>query len=305
MNWMSDNVATIGHKSINRIIVPATHDSAAYNIDYRNPTGGAKFQKLSRFISYCRCFQRLVNNWTQTQNMSIYTQLLSGVRFLDLRLSVKNNTFYVTHRFTCIYLERAIHDILRFNREHPDELIFLQITFDYNHRQLNTQVVRDNLREYLLERIGHLLILNDNNNQYPSYNQVLATDKRICLYKTNVLPSSVQTWSRLNIPWTDTNNTDVKYIYLTDEYERMSNNNLDYNVISFTVTPSAKQIRNNIIKGLLLPCFARENIQTISEPIHEKLESFIQTYGKDKLSAVMFDYPTEELIETVINLNIN
>ena len=304
MNWMTDNVEILGHKTINRIIVPATHDSGAYNIDYQNPTGGAKFRRLSRFINCCCCFQGLVNNWTKTQNMSIYTQLVSGIRFFDLRLSVDNNIFYVTHRFTCIYLERVFYDIIRFNQEHPNEIIFLTITFDYNHRQLNTEEVRDNLREYLRERIGHLLILNDNNNRYPSYNQVLATNKRICLYKTNVLPSSIQTWSRLNIPWIDTNNPDIKYIYLTDEYEKMSSNNSDYNVISFTVTPSARQIRNNIIKGLVLPCcLQRENIQSISDPIHDKLQLFIETYGVDKLSAIMFDYPTDELITAVIDLN--
>lgn len=62
-----------------------------------------------------------------TQEKSVYEQLQSGVRAIDLRLSIWNGTYYHSHCFMTVPYEETLKDLKRFVTENPTEVIVVQL----------------------------------------------------------------------------------------------------------------------------------------------------------------------------------
>ena len=99
--WM----ASFHDKLLFNIIIPASHDSAAYTFKPWHP--------------YCW----IGKHWAKTQDYSIYDQLCYGIRFLDLRLTESEGLIWTSHSFLCVPLEVCLHEIARFLLENPTEVV--------------------------------------------------------------------------------------------------------------------------------------------------------------------------------------
>ncbi|KAF4625880.1 hypothetical protein G7Y89_g12282 [Cudoniella acicularis] len=119
--WMQASLPTIGSKTMRDIAIPASHDAGASELTW------------SWFG---------VSHNTQTQSVHVYTQLLDGARFFDIR-PVSYKGFWYTGHFsgspnsshvggTGRTIEHIISDINRFTSEHPGELIILDLSHDSN-----------------------------------------------------------------------------------------------------------------------------------------------------------------------------
>ena len=85
-----------------------------------------------------------VKDYTLCQGLSVYEQLKSGVRFLDLRISLykvdKNDgksfgQYYCSHTFLTVPFEEVVYDLYRFLSENPTETVLSIIRGD--HKCLN------------------------------------------------------------------------------------------------------------------------------------------------------------------------
>jgi hypothetical protein len=114
-----------------------THDSAAYQFsgvympDDIVPGLSMKFLEFLR--KFC-CIKQIINDWTLTQDQSIYNQLQMGIRVLDLRLSQVNNVLMLSHSFSCLYLKDFFIQLQQFILENPTEIIIIAIKPDWIHR---------------------------------------------------------------------------------------------------------------------------------------------------------------------------
>ena len=118
--WMGDLVkseAKHGVKSSNRVtlkrlIIPGSHDSASYSIPKSVP-----FSAIGR-----------------TQNLTIREQLLSGIRFFDLRIASGRNCEGVNiyhGRLMGAPFEEILNDISCFCKEFPTEFVVLLVAAEY------------------------------------------------------------------------------------------------------------------------------------------------------------------------------
>ncbi len=98
-NWMSSLPDEVKDLRIDQILLPGTHDSAAYQWDYRRSIIDSQLMEiLYPLITKSKSFRKFIKGTALAQNKNIYDQLNSGIRFLDLRVSLdpKDQNFYLT-----------------------------------------------------------------------------------------------------------------------------------------------------------------------------------------------------------------
>jgi hypothetical protein len=101
-------------------VIPASHDSATVAVSPSESWSG-------------------VVGWlyARTQELSIYNQLLQGIRFLDFRISVtfdafdRSNTIDLTHTFhSNTSFLTGLREVKRFLDEYPTEVVFVYVRVD-------------------------------------------------------------------------------------------------------------------------------------------------------------------------------
>ena len=103
-NWMGDNLARIGGKSLRELVLPATHDAGMYS--------GGGLAILGK-----------------TQDLSIYGQLAGGVRYFDLRPRYMDGKFVLFHgKVNGPPLIDVLADVRKFCAEGRKELIILKFS---------------------------------------------------------------------------------------------------------------------------------------------------------------------------------
>ena len=109
-DWMSDpNIQNT--RLLDLPVIPGTHHSGIINPRIR--------------------MSRVAWRWAQCQEMNIESQLLNGVRFLDLRVRVWNNEVYLSHKFLSDTLLRDALEVVKgFLSAHATETVLLLIRHD-------------------------------------------------------------------------------------------------------------------------------------------------------------------------------
>ncbi|XP_010251897.1 PREDICTED: uncharacterized protein LOC104593635 [Nelumbo nucifera] len=129
MNWMSGLNSQRIH--INKIVWPGTHDSATNQIG---------IPIITRPFAEC-------------QSLSIYDQLVWGVRALDIRVQHERK---VCHGPIASYsIDVVIRDVKSFLSETQSEIIILEIRTEYGCQD------PPEFDEYLVDQLGELLIHQD------------------------------------------------------------------------------------------------------------------------------------------------
>lgn len=123
-NWLN---FIDGSLPINQISLPGTHDSAT----------GTYSEKIYE------------SGKVKTQDDSVYEQLQSGIRFLDMRCRHTNNVFAMHHG--PIYLKKMFGDMLadckRFLRENPSEFILMSIKEEHDQDNC-TRTFKETFEQY-------------------------------------------------------------------------------------------------------------------------------------------------------------
>ena len=158
VNWMTKLPLDVRQRKLSQLVLPATHDSGAYQIDFNHsiPTGNKLLRVAYAISRWVKKVRSIISNWTVTQHHSIQMQLEIGVRSFDFRVSYHSvdKKFYLTHTFNCVPLETALDEIKEFMQKHPGEAIILHSKPDWEHR--------DGMQTYLplvQEKLGDLLCL--------------------------------------------------------------------------------------------------------------------------------------------------
>lgn len=104
----------VKERKLNELLLPGTHNSHAYKLNFAKPLG--KLKKFALVLRLFPFFKKILANWTQIQKMDLSSQLKAGIRFLDFRVSYHNQEkrYYLTHTFTCMPLEEGLQEVKGF-----------------------------------------------------------------------------------------------------------------------------------------------------------------------------------------------
>jgi len=306
-SWMSTLPDIIKNKPINHIIMPGTHDSCAYKLNH-NVNFNNKLYKYLNFASRHSSFIRnIVNDWTLTQKMSIYDQLMNGIRCLDIRVSYdrKDDMVYTSHTFCSIPLMKVLSDINMFIK-HRQEVVIVDINPDWNNRESLTPEINDNIINLVNTLLGKSLCKASDN--FRTLQEMIDNNEKIMLYYGGKYINTYDfIWPSVYLynPWDNTSNLSIKKQMLDKDLSQINYNHM-MNCIGLNLTPNDHSITRDVVKRIFLPlCYQHQSVQSYSEIMGDYYGDFIRTHY-DKLpciSRLTFDFPTNEEISNVILLN--
>ncbi len=305
IKWISDNLGILSKRRINHIVLPASHDTGAYLINWNiNPSLGTTiYQKIYNAAQHSKFIKNVIEKWTLTQEYTVYNQLLLGIRNLDLRLACIDDIFYLAHTYICDKFDTVLGDIVRFLQEHPKEILFLRFRSDYENRATMTKERNDQVLDKVHALLGSYLIPRTTDNSFPTLGNVLSGSGRIILYYRGNCTRRDYVWSRHYVHggWTTTTKVSTKLTFLANELKKMKRTNRNLNELGFTLTPGTW----NIVSGVILPCIAPNGLHYLAQEIQATLPVFINDNQTEspKISAITTDFPTVEFISNVININ--
>ena len=287
-NWISNLVKKNPDLTLNNIILPGTHNSACSKINLD-------------FIYNIPIISNVIKNWSLNQNLSIYEQLVSGVRLLDIDVSYINNKFYTSHTFIIDELEDLINQLQQFNEEYGDIYVVKFICRD------NINNEKANELANIINNVFHNKIIYP--NYYPNVlntplstfidineNMIIYMDyQNHMFYNTNLFVYS--SWTNDNIIINSINNN-THIINQMSGLKNINNNVLmDFNWI---LTPTY----NEVLYGTFCCC----DYYDIKTWIKNFNLLFFEFYNKNKtkfdnINVISFDFIHKELIDNIINLN--
>jgi hypothetical protein len=241
-NWMGDIADSIKNKRLSEICIPATHNSGAYGLHASDPA--TAMWGLP---------------WANNQSVPIYSQLLNGIRVLDLRLiyvgkkddpSPSLKDVLITHTqggdlpHMTTYLgapvENEVKAISEFVKDHPKEIVIVWIHKTFRFHPAVHHIVAECLNQQLFQH--HML---------PSYRTEtigeLVRLKRRVIIRYEDQPAELQyryfwMWTKPNDQWaynyvggTNVNNlfTDTSR-FLAERAPKRANGDLYYAELQLT-----------------------------------------------------------------------
>ncbi|KAG8368118.1 hypothetical protein BUALT_Bualt15G0011900 [Buddleja alternifolia] len=265
-NWMSglnpDNIR------INQIVWPGTHDSATNKIG----------------------IPLVTRPFAQCQSLSIYDQLKTGARVLDIRVQEDRR---ICHGILLSYsVDVVINDVKRFLEETSSEIIILEIRTEFGHDD------PPDFDKYLEDQLGEYLIHHDDQVFNRTISELLPK-RVICVWKPRKTPqpkAGGPLWGpgHLKDNWIDTDLPSTKFesnIKHLGEQQPVANRKHFYRVEN-TVTPQAD---NPVL------C-----VKPVTDRIHPYARMFIaQCFARgvaDRLQIFSSDFIDEDFVDACVAL---
>jgi hypothetical protein len=161
--WMADMAPQIGNVPLCRVALPGTHDSGTYGmtatsaLDPYNEGARLRVATAAERVARQRgsSARALTALWSQAQDLNVTDQLGAGIRYLDLRVSLVDSTYVLSHVLVAGTLDDALQQVLVFTQCNPDELIILDVNHVYGMKTIESQVAFINFVVGILD--GHLV----------------------------------------------------------------------------------------------------------------------------------------------------
>ena len=305
--WMTDNIKIRINIPVNRIHIPVTHDSLSYTTDYNCSIGDKTTRSIIKLAKHLPCLQRDINDWVNTQKMSIYDQLCLGVRGLDLRVCYFDK-FIGSHTFPCEKLSIVFLHIRQFLVINKSEILIINIKPDYIYRKTMTYKINNKLMKMILDEFGDML--TPVTETFPTYGEMLKNGHQIILYyQSDNVDKFKFNWPSKNhfYPWHSTIDINTMKKDLDQDFNVVREEKNMLNTINLNLSPPDNIIQKNIIYSLLFPrcIYQPVSIKSISNGMHKIIPRVLDKH-KDKIkyiSGFAVNYPTDNLIKLIIDLN--
>lgn len=117
------------------LVIPGSHDSGTFFLDQNMEIGPDESPTIQTMGSvFGRIAKSVVYSWSVTQSMTIYEQLLSGIRYLDLRVAYRaeSKQLHILHGLYGWTIDQVLEEVNRFVANFPKEIIILDFNHFYN-----------------------------------------------------------------------------------------------------------------------------------------------------------------------------
>lgn len=315
-SWMSSLPEGVKSLPINCIHLPGTHDSAAYVLDFDHPISDSLWFRAASYAAgmFC-CIGDTIRDWTITQENSVYEQLNRGIRYLDLRVnySFSDDTFYTTHTFTEIQLERILEEVLRFLEENREEVIVLAAKPGWFDRQDLNLVEENRLIEIFQKYLGKYFATCTKDCRFDetmSVAKMAERNQRVIFYfRGNFIHGKNYIWQPQNfqLPWDNTSNLQEKKRDLRNDLKGMVKSEYRLNGLAFKMTPSNELVQDDVLNRIFCSCcYQPQSTRSLSLKAQKYLSEFLieNKDQMDKVSIITTDFPSQSFIGLVIGLNM-
>ena len=286
---------------LNRVCLPGTHDSAAYHMDFGVSLSN-KWVRVGGVLAKCSGrIRRVVSDWSLTQRRSIYEQLLAGIRVIDLRVSVAGDgTFYCSHTFGCVALDGVLHEVAKFVRDHPSEIVIVEVSPDYFNRDSMTTTCHLRVLGMIKSIFGSLLV--PPSPTFPSISELVDRGTRVLVFYDPLESQAFDVWSvaSLHDIWDDTSDLQTKLGDLQQDLAELPVGT--YNMLSMILTPQTSDIVTDVLNRIFRPRAQPGSVRRLSKLIRAYTGEFLEGTPK-LLSCLKFDSPSTGNIRAVIDLN--
>lgn len=306
---MSNLPQHIKDKRINHIILPGTHNSGVYTVNYNiHPDIQGALKYLYKLSTFSGLIRQIINNWTINQQYNIYNQLLSGVRQLDLRLAFLDDEFWIAHTFISVKLTDVLEQIVKFMIDYPNEIIIINFSREWENRNTMTKRRSDQALSIIFNRLRGRIAQKPFNNQFPSYQSMLYTNGRIILFYDGEHTPNINVWSysvNINKYWPNTDVLETQFNDVSKHIQNSSYDNVKYNIADLALTPQTNSIVNGIGKKIIMPWKKSTSLKTYAQSVEDNFDLFIDMnrYNIIKISSISVDFPSKKMISEIINLN--
>ena len=266
--WMRDSLHLIGHKSLFNLVLPGTHDSAAYEFSDDYMPGSQK-KSVQFWINLTDgLIKNLIKNIEITQTLDVYHQLKRGARYLDIRAGWFKKKWYTYHCHVGPTLKKVLTDVAKFLNKYECEIVIVEISHFRNHTPDSIEKLKFLIQKHLSKFLCHL----DPSTEFPVFNLISQNrraivmlpkghDKKLFIWPDKALKNSYPNKNKLSEirAYNENRLTDIPQSKLLK--------------ISWILTPGGSDLKSNLLK------LAKDvNI--------EKLKSFSKYFKKhNKLNA--------------------
>ena len=131
-NWMAKLPSKLQEMPLQHLSIPGSHDSGGFYLDKNSgiaPDEGKTVRNLAKLFGSCA--KNIIYNWSVTQELCFYDQLMQGVRYFDLRVAYDEATknFCFVHGLYGLPYSTIFKEFKEFLLKHPKEVLIL----DFNH----------------------------------------------------------------------------------------------------------------------------------------------------------------------------
>jgi len=149
-NWMEAIGAIIKDMQVKDMLIPGTHDSGSYGIN-----ANSAFSPETDLPEWVKKIRNSINplyltmgevvaSWAKAQGQTALAQLIGGVRYLDLRLSLNPNDkepIWISHSLYSVPLTAVISAVNSFITNNPKEIVILDLNHFYDLDNFHDQIV--------------------------------------------------------------------------------------------------------------------------------------------------------------------
>lgn len=327
-DWMSKLSDKKKRQPITELIIPGSHDSGAYKlftelgIAIDRPELNTFWINHFSFITF-----PIINRYSQTQNQNVFEQLKSGIRYLDLRISLNplDDEFYITHNFYGPPLLIILFQIRRFIKNYPSESIIIDIQHVYNVDSENKfNRLMDLFRTIFLDQM-FLHSKKTGESCIPSIHDMVNNRRPIMMiyrgdYHSNELPDFFWPKTAIYSPWPDTRSPSLLQKFI----DKILATSIDHSrlfVIQTVLTPNNRFVMKNFwsslrrlsepIGEIITKLFAKFHSSDDDDDYDDEDEDDVQHEKMNKINIVMYDYIDRQtnngqfLIDQIIAANFN
>ena len=259
-NWMGNLINEKQLCPLKDLAIPGSHDSGTFFLDQTAELGPDEPPMIHNLASvFGKLAKNVVYNWSVTQTLNIYEQLMAGIRYLDLRVAFRaqNKEFRIVHGLYGCEIEEVMQDIKLFVTEHPKEIVIM----DFNHFYNMEDEAHHRLADSLLGMFGEILRNPGKDGANVTLQELWANEEKVIIFYQNsdVVKSYPCFWSSNLIcsPWANTADRKVLLEFLNEKCTRSNMPKDGFHVAQAIVTPQTSTLLQNMTSTLKDACAVR------------------------------------------------
>ena len=261
--WMAD-LYTNKSTPLNQICMSGTHNAGSYAISLlsaQDPNMDKPIKELFDKVGELLALplKEVIRLWSVTQTMTVYNQLLSGSRYLDIRARKINGKLVTAHGLEGALMASVVADLKRFLDERPGEIVIFHVHDSHGMTRADEEELFALMDENFPGQLAPASLSPEtaiSEFQNNGYQVIFVSD-----FRSRDFPN----WSKqstLSNPWHNKNRPYPLLDKVATEIRRR--NDSQFHVAQLILTPVESDFKTMLLPGL--PQNLRQLVATIRYP---------------------------------------
>ena len=235
------------------LVIPGSHDSGTFFLDQNMEIGPDESSAIHTLGSiFGKVAKSVIHSWSVTQSMTIYEQLLSGIRYLDLRVAYRaeDKKIRVLHGLFGWTIDQVLDEVNRFVANYPKEIVIL----DFNHFYKMDQAAHKTLADTLDASFSKILRAPGRQGPNVTLQEMWGNEEKVIIiyHDYDVVDTYPCFWPPHLIcsPWPNTADKKLLLEFLNKQSEASSFSEDALQVTQAILTPQRSTVFQNMTSTL-------------------------------------------------------